>query len=172
VRLAPGDFSAVVPGLGPIPFDVDLGVDSARDVDLAGATTLTTHLPTAPSVPGISAGPLDVSLQPGATDVRVRVTTALAVDLPGVPIHLDLAGSGFELPFSLGGAPRWASTRVPWRRWRRAAPALSCRCRSSRAPVACSAPATASTRGCSPSSCRRCRWTPTVCSGCGRSHSS
>jgi hypothetical protein len=104
VRLAPGDFSALVPGLGPIPLDVDLGLDSGRGVDLAGSPTLAAHLPTAPSLPGISAGPLDVGLQPGAIDVRVRVTTELAADLPGVPIHLALAGAGLEVPFSLGGA--------------------------------------------------------------------
>ena len=107
VRLAPGDFSALLPALGPLPLDVELGVDGERGVDLAGSAALVVRLPTGASMPGISAGPLDVTLRPAVPvpdAVQVHVSTALGLDLPGLPIRLDLAGVGLELPFSLGGS--------------------------------------------------------------------
>lgn len=106
VRLAPGDLSKILPALGPIPLDLDVGLDSARGVDVSGSTTLSAQLPVAASIPGISAGPLDITLEPGVGtggfSVQVGVAAGLAFELPGVPIELDLKGAGIELPFSLG----------------------------------------------------------------------
>jgi hypothetical protein len=106
VRVAPGDLSVIVPVLAPTPLDVALSLSSSAGVTIAGSPTLAVRLPTGASEPGLSAGPLDVELIPKLEQppsVRVRVTCAIALDLPAVPIHLDVDGNGFELPFRLGG---------------------------------------------------------------------
>jgi Family of unknown function (DUF6603) len=106
IRLAPGAFSSLIPGMGPIPLDVDLKAQPGRGVTLAGSPALSVRLPVGTSLPGLTLGPLDLGLQPGTgpggLTVKVDVATGLAVDLPAVPIHLALEGLGIELPFSLG----------------------------------------------------------------------
>jgi hypothetical protein len=107
VRVAPGDLSSIVPALAPTPLDVELSLSSSAGVAIAGSPTLSVRLPTGASVPGLTTGPLDVELIPKLEQppsVRVRVTCAIALDLPAAPIHLDVDGNGFELPFRLGGS--------------------------------------------------------------------
>ncbi|MFI6959878.1 DUF6603 domain-containing protein [Nocardia sp. NPDC050408] len=106
VRIAPGEVSAVVPRIAPTPLDVDLALSSSTGVDIAGSPTLTVRLPSSASLPGVSTGPLDVELIPKLDQpprIDVRVSCAIALDLPDVPIHLSIDGNGFELPFRLGG---------------------------------------------------------------------
>jgi hypothetical protein len=45
IRITPGELSAIVPALGPIPLDVALALSSARGVDLAGSQALSVRLP-------------------------------------------------------------------------------------------------------------------------------
>ncbi len=107
VRIAPGDLSGIVPALAPTPLDVDLALSDSAGVTIAGSPSLSVRLPTGASAPGLTTGPLDVELIPKLAQppsVRVRVSCAIALDLPSVPIHLDVEGNGFELPFRLGGA--------------------------------------------------------------------
>jgi hypothetical protein len=107
VQITPGDLSAILPGLAPIPLDVTLGLSSSRGVDLAGSPTLTARLPTGASLPGLSTGPLDLTLvpQPGPATpaVSVQVACPVSLELPVAPISIDLAGLGFAVPFGLGG---------------------------------------------------------------------
>lgn len=103
VGLAPGGLAALVKGLGPVPLDVDLDLDPATGVRLAGSTMLRTTIPVSVAVPGAVVGPLDVTLTvgPGAS-VGVGVSARLAVDLPGVPIQVDAHGIGIDVPLALG----------------------------------------------------------------------
>jgi hypothetical protein len=107
VRITPGDLSAIVPALGPIPLDVALALSSSRGIDLAGSPTLAVRLPSGASTPAISTGPLDLALTPrpvpDSPSVLVHVSCPISLDLPAVPIHLDLEGMGFDIPFALGG---------------------------------------------------------------------
>jgi uncharacterized protein DUF6603 len=106
VRIAPGDLAALLPALGPLPLDVDLAFDEKRGASIAGSTTLKVRLPTSATLPGIAVGPLDVELKPGVgpggLSVQVHVTSSFALELPGLPLDLDLSGLGISLPFSLG----------------------------------------------------------------------
>jgi hypothetical protein len=115
VRITPGDLSSILPALAPVPLDVALGLSSSRGVDLAGSPTLAVRLPSGGSVQGLTTGPLDVALipNPGNARVQVRVTCPVSVDLPAVPIHLDLDDLGFEVPFLLGGGGLGFDLQVP-----------------------------------------------------------
>jgi hypothetical protein len=107
VRVAPGDLASIVPALAPTPLDVELSLSSAMGIAIAGSPTLAVRLPTGASLPGVTTGPLDVELIPKLEEppsVSVRVACAIALDLPAAPIHLDVDGNGFELPFRLGGS--------------------------------------------------------------------
>ena len=108
IRIAPDDLSSIVPTLAPIPLDVALGISSTKGVDVAGSTTLEVRLPTGGSHLGVTTGPLDLVLtaQPGGAGprVQVHVSCPVSLNLPAVPIHLDVDGMGFDLPFQLGGA--------------------------------------------------------------------
>ena len=107
IRITPGELSAIVPALGPIPLDVALALSSSRGVDLAGSPTLAVRLPSGASMPAISTGPLDLALTPrpvpDAPSVLVHVSCPISLNLPAVPVHLDLEGIGFDIPFALGG---------------------------------------------------------------------
>ena len=107
VEITPGDLAAILPELAPVPLDVTLGFSSSHGVDLAGSPTLAARLPTSASLPGLSAGPLDLTLvpqpDPAAPVVSVRVACPVSLELPVAPIDIDLAGLGFALPFGLGG---------------------------------------------------------------------
>ena len=106
VRLPLQELAALIPGLDPVPLDLDVGFDSAKGVDIAGSSTLTVRLASGASLAGLSTGPLDVSVALSGTALDVRVAGSLGIDLPGVPVQLDLAGLGLSMPFSLGaGAP-------------------------------------------------------------------
>jgi hypothetical protein len=107
VEITPGDLAAILPELAPVPLDVTLGWSSLRGVDLAGSPTLTARLPTGASLPGLSTGPLDLTLMPRPDPARpavsVQVTCPVSLELPVAPIDINLAGLGFALPFGLGG---------------------------------------------------------------------
>ena len=107
VALAPGGFAGLVPGLGPVPLALDLAADPGSGVTLGGSTTLATTIPLSASLPGVTAGPLEVALTLGVgTSVGIRVGARLAFDLPGVPIHVDAQGIGLTVPFALGDGGR------------------------------------------------------------------
>lgn len=103
VRLPLQEFAALVPGLGPVPLDLDIGFGSATGVDIAGSPTLRVRLASGASLPGLSMGPLDVTVALNGTALEVRLAGSVGLDLGGVPVHLDLAGLGLGMPFSLGG---------------------------------------------------------------------
>jgi hypothetical protein len=106
--LAPAGVAALIPGLGPIPLDVNLAADGQLGVSLAGSTTLKATLPVGGTLPGVQVGPLEVALVlDPAGPVGVRVAVGLAVELPGVPIRLSLGGAGLTVPFDLGDAGRF-----------------------------------------------------------------
>jgi len=58
-------------------------------------------------MPALSTGPLDLGLTPrpvpDAPSVLVHVSCPISLELPAVPISLDLEGIGFDIPFALGG---------------------------------------------------------------------
>lgn len=105
VRLAPDGLTALVPGLGPIPLDLHLAADPSHGVTLAGATTLQVRLPAQNPLPGATVGPVDLTFTVGTDGMEVGVTTAIALDLPGLPLHLAMSGSGLSVPLSLGDGP-------------------------------------------------------------------
>jgi hypothetical protein len=107
IALAPGGFAGLVPGLGPVPLALELAADPGSGVTLGGSTTLATTIPLSASLPGVSAGPLEVALTLGAgTSIGIRVRARLALDLPGVPIRVDAQGIGLSVPFALGDGGR------------------------------------------------------------------
>lgn len=105
VRLAPDGLTALVPGLGPVPLNLDLAADPTHGVTLAGATTLQVRLPAQNPLPGATIGPIDLTLAVETDGVGITVTTAIALDLPGLPLHLGMSGSGLRVPLALGAGP-------------------------------------------------------------------
>ncbi|SCF02338.1 hypothetical protein GA0074695_2928 [Micromonospora viridifaciens] len=107
IGLAPGGAAAILPGIGPVPLELDFSVAPGQGVRVAGSTTLTATLPVEASFPGGSVGPLTVELSLGSdTLIGLRVTTTATVELPGIPVGFDLRGLGLDVPFVLGDAGR------------------------------------------------------------------
>jgi hypothetical protein len=108
VRLVSGGLDALIPGLGPLPLAVNLGLDPELGMSMGGSTALKARLPVALSTPGVELDGLDVvlKLDPPPTDagvsVMIEARTAVRVSLPGAPVGMRFEGLGLTLPFAFG----------------------------------------------------------------------
>lgn len=111
VELAPGELGAIVPGLGPLPLSLTLGLDPQRGLTVAGSAELRARLPVALSAPGVKLDGLDLVGRLAAAsagepvNVSIEARTAVTVSLPGVPIELRFEGLGLGMPFAFGDLP-------------------------------------------------------------------